>query len=61
MDENVALRRKPYAARDSLLSIGYGAIGLNHDATLRDLERIGAAATPIPEPVRSNIPLFPGV
>jgi len=38
---------------------GFVASGLNYDATLRNLELIGEAATHIPEDVRSANPQIP--
>ena len=43
----------------SLDQDGFISSGLNYDATLRNLELIGEAATHIPDEVRQNSPQIP--
>lgn len=53
------LRRKAIAYTQDLDQAAFVAGGLNYDATVRNLELIGEAATHIPETIRANYPLIP--
>src|ERR1700675_5058873 len=50
----IAFAQKVIAYTHALDQAGFVASGLNYDATLRNLELIGEAATHVPEDVRSD-------
>ncbi len=52
VDDMIGFAEKVHAYSDGLDQAGFMASGLNYDATLRNLELIGEAATHIPESVR---------
>ncbi len=59
LDDTLGFAKKVLAYTDGLDQSAFVASGLNFDATLRNLELIGEAATHIPEPVRSAYPEIP--
>ena len=59
IDDMVDFARKVLAYTDGLDQAGFAASGLNYDATLRNLELIGEAATHIPDEVRAAHPEIP--
>jgi len=52
LDDMIGFAEKVIAYTDGLDQAGFVASGLNYDATLRNLELIGEAATHIPEAAR---------
>ena len=63
LDDMLKFARNVQTYTDGLTQADFGAEGLTHDATLRNLELIGGAATHIPEEVRTADPghsLAPG-
>ncbi len=59
IDDMIAFAQKVIAYTHALDQAGFVVSGLNYDATLRNLELIGEAATHIPEDVRSANPRIP--
>ena len=59
IDDMIASAEKVIAYTHGLDQAGFVVSGMNYDATLRNLELIGEAATPIPEEVRSANPQIP--
>lgn len=59
VDDMVAFAQKVIAYTHALDQAGFVASELNYDATLRNLELIGEAATHVPEDVRSANPQIP--
>lgn len=59
LDDMIEFTRKVMAYTDGFDLPAFVASGLNYDATLRNLELIGEAATHIPEAVRSGNPQIP--
>lgn len=59
VDDMIAFAQKAIAYTHALDQAGFVASGLNYDATLRNLELIGEAATHIPEEIRSANPQIP--
>ena len=59
LDDMIEFAGKVLAYTDGLDQAGFVASGLNYDATLRNLELIGEAATNIPEEVRATHPKIP--
>jgi uncharacterized protein with HEPN domain len=59
LDDMIEFSRKVLAYTDGLDQAGFVASGLIYDATLRNLELIGEAATHIPEKVRTAHPEIP--
>ena len=55
----IGFSEKVIAYTQSLDQDGFISSGLNYDATLRNLELIGEAATHIPDEVRQNSPQIP--
>ena len=55
----IGFSEKVIAYTQSLDQDGLISSGLNYDATLRNLELIGEAATHIPDEVRQNSPQIP--
>ena len=54
LDDMIGFCEKIIAYTDGLDQDGFVANGLNYDATLRNLELIGEAATHVPESVRAD-------
>jgi uncharacterized protein with HEPN domain len=52
VDDMIGFAEKVYAYSEGLDQAGFTASGLNYDATVRNLELIGEAATHIPEDIR---------
>lgn len=59
LDDMIGFSEKVIAYTQSLDQDGFISSGLNYDATLRNLELIGEAATHIPDEVRQNSPQIP--
>lgn len=59
LDDMIAFAEKVLAYTDGLDQAGFAASGLTYDATLRNLELIGEAATHIPDEVRAAHPQIP--
>ena len=59
IDDMIASAEKVIAYTHRLDQAGFVVSGMNYDATLRNLELIGEAATHIPEEVRSANPQIP--
>ncbi len=55
----IAFAEKVLAYTDGLDQTSFVASGLNYDATVRNLELIGEAATNIPDEVRQKYPQIP--
>jgi len=54
VDDMIGFAEKVLAYTETFNQAGFIASGLNYDATLRNLELIGEAATRIPEEVRAH-------
>lgn len=59
LDDMIGFAEKVLAYTDGLDQPGLVASGLNYDATVRNLELIGEAATHLPDSVRSSHPQIP--
>lgn len=59
LDDMIDFAEKVIAYTDGLDQATFAAGGLNYDATVRNLELIGEAATHIPEAVRAENPQIP--
>lgn len=59
LDDMIGFAEKVIAYTDELDQDGFVASGLNYDATVRNLELIGEAATNIPDEVRQKYPQIP--
>ena len=59
LDDMIDFAGKVLAYTDGLDQAGFVASGLTYDATLRNLELIGEAATHIPDEVRTTHPDIP--
>ena len=59
LDDMIGFAEKVLAYTDSLDQAGFVASGLNFDATVRNLELNGEAATHIPDAVRAANPQIP--
>lgn len=59
LDDMIAFAEKVLAYTKDLDQAAFTASGLNYDATLRNLELIGEAATHVPEAVRTTNPQVP--
>ena len=59
LDDMIDFAEKVIAYTDGLDQTGFVASGLNYDATLRNLELIGEAATHVPDAVRADNPHIP--
>lgn len=59
IDDMIASAEKVITYTHGLDQAGFVVSGMNYDATLRNLELIGEAATHIPEEVRSANPQIP--
>ncbi len=59
VDDMIAFAERVIAYTDSLDQAQFVASGMNYDATLRNLELIGEAATHVPEEVRARYPEIP--
>ena len=56
LDDMIDFAEKVIAYTEGLDQTGFVGTGLNYDATARNLELIGEAATHIPEQVRASAP-----
>ena len=59
LDDMIACAEKVIAYTGGLDQAGFVASGLHYDATLRNPELIGEAATHVPDPVREANPRIP--
>ncbi|MDY0329782.1 MAG: DUF86 domain-containing protein [Thiomonas sp.] len=59
LEDMIGFAEKVLVYTQGLDQAGFEASGLNYDATLRNLELIGEAATHIPEPARQAHPEIP--
>jgi uncharacterized protein with HEPN domain len=59
LDDMIGFAEKVIGYTDGLDQTGFVANGLNYDATIRNLELIGEAATRIPDEIRSANPEIP--
>ncbi len=59
LDDMIGFAERVLAYTDGLDQAAFDASGLNYDATLRNLELIGEAATHIPANVRDAAPQVP--
>jgi uncharacterized protein with HEPN domain len=59
LDDMIGFAEKVIAYTDGLDQEGFVASGLNYDATVRNLELIGEAATNIPDEIRQKYPQIP--
>lgn len=59
LDDMIEFAEKVIAYTDGLDQAAFAASGLNYDATVRNLELIGEAASHIPEAVRTENPQIP--
>lgn len=59
LDDMIGFAEKIIAYTNGLDQTGFVASGLNYDATVRNLELIGEAATHVPDSVRSANPQIP--
>jgi len=59
LDDMIGFAEKAIAYTDGLDQERFVASGLNYDATVRNLELIGEAATNIPDAIRQKYPQIP--
>jgi len=59
LDDMISFAEKVIAYTDGLDQEGFVASGLNYDATVRNLELIGEAATNIPDEIRQKYSQVP--
>lgn len=59
LDDMIVFAEKVLSYTDGFDQQCFAASGLNYDATVRNLELIGEAATHIPDEVRQNNPQIP--
>lgn len=59
LDDMIGFAEKAITYTDGLDQAGFVASGLNYDATVRNLELIGEAATNIPDEIRQKYPQIP--
>jgi uncharacterized protein with HEPN domain len=59
LDDIISFAEKVVAYTSGLDQAGFVASGLNYDATVRNLELIGEAATHVPDAVRAANPQIP--
>ncbi len=59
LDDMISFAEKALSYTDGFDQQRFVASGLNYDATVRNLELIGEAATHIPDAVRQNNPQIP--
>lgn len=59
LDDMIGFAEKVMAYTDGLDQAGFVASGMNYDATVRNLELIGEAATNIPETIRHKYSQVP--
>jgi uncharacterized protein with HEPN domain len=59
LDDMIGFCEKALAYTDGLDQARFEASGLNYDATVRNLELIGEAATHIPQAIREIAPYIP--
>ncbi len=59
LDDMIGFAEKVLTYTEGMDQTGFVTSGLNYDATVRNLELIGEAATHIPQPVRGTAPQIP--
>jgi len=59
LDDMIGFAEKVLAYTKGFDQMAFVASGLNYDATVRNLELIGEAATHVPQPVRDATPQIP--
>lgn len=59
LDDMIGFAERALAYTDGLDQAAFESSGLNYDATLRNIELIGEAATHVPAPVREAAPQIP--
>lgn len=59
LDDMIGFVEKALAYSEGFDQVGFESHGLSYDATLRNLEMIGEAATHIPEAIRTKYPAIP--
>ncbi len=59
LDDMIGFAEKVIAYADGFDQASFVASGLNYDATVRNLELIGEAATNIPDEIRQEYPQIP--
>lgn len=59
LNDMIGFAEKAIAYTDGLDQVSFVASGLNYDATVRNLELIGEAATNIPDEIRQQYPQIP--
>ncbi|MBS0424039.1 MAG: DUF86 domain-containing protein [Proteobacteria bacterium] len=59
IDDMIGFAHKVLAYSDGLNQAAFVTSGLNYDATLRNLELIGEAATHVPDNIRAKYPEVP--
>lgn len=59
LDDMIGFAEKVIAYTDGFDQTGFVASGLNYDATVRNLELIGEAATNVPDEIRRKYPQIP--
>ena len=59
LDDMIAFAQKVQAYTTGLDQVGFESSALHHDATVRNLELIGEAATHVPADVRARAPEIP--
>lgn len=59
LDDMIGFAEKVIAYTEGLDQSGFVASGLNYDATVRNLELVGEAATNIPDEIRQEYPQVP--
>jgi uncharacterized protein with HEPN domain len=59
IDDMIGFAKRVLAYADGFDQAGFAANGLNYDATLRNLELIGEAASHVPDLVRAAHPQIP--
>lgn len=59
LDDMIGFAEKVVAYTQGLDQVSFVASGLNYDATVRNLELIGEAATHIPDEIRQTNPQIP--
>ena len=59
LEDMIGFAEKVNAYTDGFDQAGFVASGLNYDATVRNLELIGEAATNIPDEIRQKYPQIP--
>lgn len=59
LDDMIGFAEKVIVYTDGLNQVGFVASSLNYDATVRNLELIGEAATHVPDAIRQANPQIP--